>query len=347
MPSSRIDELILAKEGFDPDVVAALDANDRADALSRALDINDPNRVRAIEILAPLDPANAVQAAAQLLAQGGDPAQQAAAIDAVIDAGALATPVAMTGAASGDPFVALAAWTTLQHTATNLELDALAPLAQQASGVVSEQASFAQAVIAYRAGLSGFELPVPAANELLSVDPNLEVLAIGSAAVDDIDFAKLARRSSAALYNLSLNPQVTTAIDCDGAHMLLAVDTSVLSGLPDRLMQAPALAGLIAVVDPFGVSYSVRHLVMTWPGAGGGFNVAVCEPGGAQVHFGTGTAAAGQATVALQSVVRPGAVPVDVAIVASSGGVAFTQAVSAADVSASAPKLGLEPDPDA
>ncbi len=345
--SSRIQELIQAKEGFDPDLVDALDADDLADALSRALDPNDPDRVRAIEILAPLDPANAVSAAGQLLAQGGDSAEQAAAIDAVTPAGSLATPLAMTGAASADPFVALAAWTTLQRTATDADLGALGLLAQQATGVVSEQASFARSVIAYRAGLSGFELPVPDPGALLGVDPALETVGIGSGPVDGVDVARLARRSSAELYGLSLDPAATTAIDVDGTHMLLAFDTNVLAGIPDRLVQAPALAGLIAILDPFGVGYSVRQLVMTWPDGLGGFNAAICEPGGEQAYFGTGTAADGQASLSLQSVAQPGAVPISVAIVVSPGGVTFTQAVSAAEVSASTPKLELEVDPDA
>jgi hypothetical protein len=341
--SVRIDDIVGSVDGFDPGMLDVLDSDDLADALSRALDPDDPSRVRALEILARVDPENAAAAVGQMLEQGADPPSLAGAIGALAAAGPLATPLALATVASDAPEIASLSWMTLQRTATGDDLAVIGPLAQQAADEVLDHAQFTQSVIAYRAGLEGFELPL---GELLELGPDAETLFIETGPTDEFDFELLFRLSSPELYGLSLSRDATTTIDCGDAHMLLALDEGILGALPGRLDQAPALVGLIAVLDAFGTSYSVCDLVLTWPDREGGLNVAVHTPGGTQEYFGTGSSADDTVNLDLRSVVQPGAVPVEIGISATSAGIEFTQAVSATEVSDLTPRLDLEPDPD-
>jgi hypothetical protein len=343
-PRRAVDDLIESVEGFDPLLIENLDAEDLAYASARAGDPDDPGRDRALNILVRSDPAAAVQVASRLLDLGGDPGALARVVAAIAAAGPMAIPVAVTAASATDPVVAIAAWAAIQQTAGQAQMSAIELLALEASEAASEQASFAQSVVAYRTGMTGLELPVPPASSLLELDADSETLAIQSGAADAGDFARLLHLSSAELYMLSVSAEATTAIDCGDVHMLLALDAGIIDALPDRVVQAPALVGLIAHFSPLGDRYAVHGLVLTWPDDAGGFNVAIHDPSGVQAYFGTGAVADGQAVASLQSVIQPGAVPIAVSIAASPAGVELMQAVSAVEIAAFAPSLELEGD---
>jgi hypothetical protein len=339
----RVDDLICSLDGYDPILVQNLDGDDLAYAAARAADPGDPGQAQALAILARVDPATAVQAVQQALVEGAEVGLVPGAITAIAPSGPLALPVAATAASSADPGVALAAWATLQQVADGSQMGVMELLSQQAPALVAEQAAFAQSVVAYREGLLGFELPVPDASALLDMDPDADGAVIQSGPAGGEDFDRLMHLSSAELYMLTLSVETTLAIDCAGEHMLLAMDVQVLGGAPTRFLDAPALAGLIAQLDPLADCYSVHGLAFTWPDGLGGFHVAVHEPNGEQAYFGTG---GGQevAEVSLRSVLRPGAVPIDVSLVAAPEGVQLTQAFSSLEIAASAPTADLEPD---
>jgi hypothetical protein len=337
--TDRVDQLISSKEGFDPDAIAALDDSDRSDALNRALDAGDPDRLRALEILALSDPGGLDQAANALLGDASvDPAVLAAALTVLASAGATATPLARASVSSSDPTVALAAWRTLQQTATGADLSDLQSAAPAAGEVVGNQAAFALSVIAYRAQVAGFELPAPDSSVLMEIGSGAGTMAIDASMPTDGDFGLLMRRSASDLYQLSLSQQASVALDSADEHLLVCLDTNVLQGLPDNLTQVPTLGGLAALLDPLGTGYSVQFLILSSP-VEGGFNLSIHRPDGALTYFGSGSVGDGVASGSLATVSQPGAVPVAIAFQASSSGVQFTQAVAATDVDPSTPKM--------
>jgi hypothetical protein len=329
--TERIDQLIASKEGLDPDQLAALDDDDRQDALSRALDPSDPNRVRALELVAHSDPAEIVQAAGALLA---DPAVDAEILAAGVllaaTAGELATLVIQGAAAATDPTVAFAAWRAAQQIGSGNDLPLLQNLASAAGGIVGDQAAFSLSVIAYRAGVGGFELPVPASDSLLEIASTAATTTIDVSAAGSEDFALLMQLSGAELYGVSVTQETSTAIDCGGQHMLVALDSSFVAAAPDRLTQGPALAGLIALLDPLGTGYSVSSLILSWP-ADTGFNVAAHRPDGPQLYYGLGEVTADTASVSLRAVGRQGAVPITASASLTAAGLELTEASSAVD----------------
>jgi hypothetical protein len=48
----------------------------------------------------------------------------------------------------------------------------------------------------------------------------------------------------------------------------------------------PTLAGVVALLDPLGIGYSVRYLILTWPDGEGGFHVALHQPDGTLAYYG-------------------------------------------------------------
>jgi len=65
-----------------------------------------------------------------------------------------------------------------------------------------------------------------------------------------------------------------------------------------------------------------------------------------RVYFGSGATGNTEAILSVQTVAKPGAVPVEVSITATTSGIQLTHAVSAAEIADSAPKLDLETDLD-
>jgi hypothetical protein len=289
--TERIDEILAAVDGLDPALFDALDDDDRADALSRALDSTNPDRGRALGILARGAPGPGgmlADAVGQLLAAAVvDPFAAARASLAAPAIGPEAVPLLQLAAVVPDPVVALPAWRALQQVAGGDVAEQLQAIAPPPGDVIGNQAAFALSVIAYRAGLTGLEVHVPDETEFLAVGGDeTELHSIEQFNVNDSDFQLLARLSPGELYMIAPTPEATTAIDCGPDHMLLCIDPTVQARIPGRLTELPALAGLVLLRDPDATCYGVRYLVFTWPDDEGGFHVALHQPDGTQMYYG-------------------------------------------------------------
>jgi hypothetical protein len=329
--TDRIDQLIATKDTFDQALVGALDDADRADALTRALDPNDTNRVRALGILSASDPSPGgtfSQAVSQLLAAAqGDSFDIAAVIGSAAVLGGAAVPIIRTAASSTDPVVALSAWRTLQQVAPGDTLAGLEQIAPQPGNAVGDQAAFALAVIAYRARTSGHELPVPYDTHIRAIPQDAETVSIAAAAPTDDDFNLLSLCPTAELYGLAPARDAPVAIDCGDDHMLMFLDPTVQAAIPATLVNAPALAGIIALRDPLGTSYSTRYLALTWPDGGGGINLGIFQPDGAHIYRGHATGqdiGNSQVSFPLFALDPPGVTPISLMAVASVNGISFT-----------------------
>jgi hypothetical protein len=336
------DHLIGDLEGFDPAAVDALGPGDIAALIERALDPADPGRASVLQLLAVVDPPGALLAAGRIAGEGAGSALLATALRAAGAARDDAIPLLSTFAVAPDETVALVAWGTLAQIARSTELPALTELAGQTSGVVAEEASFALTVIANRSGATGFEPPAPA--ELLDVDVTLPVSNISSGPVSDDDFALLARMPKRERYLVGLQQDHVSAIDCGGAHLLLATDADFVGDVVDVLMPSPALAAVVALRDRVGASYSVRYLVFTAPDGAGGLQVSVHQTTGTQVYFGVAEVSGSEAALTLRTAPYPGAVPVQLTAAVTGTTITFTEALAADQIAPSTPKLEMEPD---
>ncbi|MEU9497233.1 hypothetical protein [Streptomyces sp. NPDC048196] len=327
--TDRIDQLLASKDGADPALLAALDAGDLADVLGRALAAEDEDRVRALGVLSLIDPSPLgalSQAVGQVLAEPApDPFTVAAALDRATVMGRDAVPFAQAAALSDDPVIALAAWRTLQQVALSDSLSALAQMAPPPGDPVGDQAAFALSVIAYRAGLAGFELTAPEDTGIVAIpaDEN-DVFFINTSAPTAEDVTLLGRMSAGELYMVRPEQQGMLAIECGDERMLLCIDSDIQMGMPDTFLQGPSLAGVVTTLAPLGTDYSVRYLVLTWPDGTGGFHVLLCQPDGVQVYYGhahSDEITEGTATFGLFAVDRPGACPVSLTPSVTANGV--------------------------
>ena len=342
--TERIDALVEAKEGMDQELFA-FDGDDLDDLRARASDPSRPDCVRAIEILAPVIAADALAAAAPLLASG-DPGLAAAVLDAIVPADEQATPLALVAAVAPDEVVSRAAWVTLQQVARSTALAALATAAEATVLDAQRQAAFAQSVVACRAGIAGHEISDPDPSLLLELDRDGDVRGIETSAASDADFALLAGLSSPQRYLLTPDQSATTALTCGGIDMLVAVDAEVRDHVPDTLLQSPALLALVAVIDPFHRTCSVGLLVFTRPDGAGGVRVTVHDPGGELVYAGIGSVSDGAVLLSAQSIAAPGAVPVVISAALTTAGLELTEALWAAQVAPNTPKIAADVDVD-
>jgi len=347
-----IDEILGTTDELDPALLATLDEADRLDAFSRAVDPNDPTRDRALGILARSDASPGGLLAGAIAQIVADPSSGSSTIvNALSLAGGIgsdAVPIVLaTTANAQDPMIALAAWRTLQQTATGEQLAEIEAAAPPPGDVVGDQAAFALSVIAYRVGIGGFELPVPSEAEFLAVETEEETFSISQSEVTEEDFERLELIPSGELYLVSPTIESTSAIDCGEDHILLCLDSSVQEAIPSTLLQSPALAGVVVLLDSLGIGYSVRYLVLTWPDEEGGFHLALHHPDGTQMYYGHAEGeeiTESEAPIGLFFALdRPGVERAAVTFFASSSGVTLGgDMVSATKISGDR----LEPEPD-
>ncbi|MGA5822892.1 hypothetical protein ACPC54_34150 [Kitasatospora sp. NPDC094028] len=323
--TANIDQLMAARDTLDAALLAALGDDDRTDLLNRALAADDPNRMRAMAFLSLTDPSpdGALAQAVGRAVTDSDPLVVAGALALAACLGNGAVPLVQGAVSNSEPLIALSAWATLEQIAKADVLDALHQLAPSPGDVVGDQAAFALTVIAHRGGQTGFEPTPPADSALRAIPAGQATSAITASAPTDEDFALLGKLTAGELYLIGPEQRATVAIDC-GEHLLLALDPAVLDGLPNSVLQGPALAGLVAERDQDGTSYGVRHLVLTWPDGSNGAHVLLCDADGTPAYYGHPAASDitdGTATFPLSAVDRPGAGPIAVTVTAAPAGV--------------------------
>ncbi|MFI6743504.1 HEAT repeat domain-containing protein [Nonomuraea sp. NPDC050451] len=134
-----------------------------------------------------------------------------------------------------------------------------------------EDASFAQSVIAYRHGLSGYEFPVISESELMPAD-GPPFGASGSVPLD-------ARRLAGDVYGLGL-PESAAVVNCGGRTLAISV-------IPIQ-PAVPALVGLIALRAESDGSFHTAMLVFCWPESKDTLNISVQRITGTTAYFGQG-----------------------------------------------------------
>jgi hypothetical protein len=333
--TANVDEFLGTKDTTRRSDLTGFDAADIADLSVRAADPSNPFHLRALNTLAALGLADSNVGAAvtdivDLLLSLPD-------LDAVVRAAVLsyaavahsnALSVLLLGTADAQEDVAIAAWRALQLIARSSDLADLQNAAPPPGGPVGDQAAFTMALIAYRGGVAGFELPILDETHIRAIPNDEEQLfSINQSPTNADEFALISELTVTEMYLLAADITSTTSITCGGQQLLLCLDPEIQPALPATLTQAPAMPGLIAIVDPSATSCAPRFLLLSQPDGEGGFFAGAYLPSGEQVYQGHAHSediTAESATLSWFALNRPGVRPISLTITVGSAGLDLT-----------------------
>jgi HEAT repeats len=215
----------------------------------------------------------------------------------------------------------------LARVGSPFALSELDRLADDPEPAVSRLAAFSRSVIAYRAGLSGHEVPVPAPDDFLEVDAETsEPLVVGPAGAAETR-ATLADLGNDT-FGLDLSRRVGLRIECGLTRLFMTFSEEFARRGVAGLLRQPMLPGLIAQRAPSDGSYSVRMVLLAGPQDDGGFHIAVHRTDGSQMLFGSGATDAEGGSFELRSVKGRGSLAAVLRGRIQSSEIVFTEAAS-------------------
>jgi hypothetical protein len=305
--TNRLDEIFSRSHKLDRSSLEALEQRDFQGLRSMTLgEKGSPNRIRAMEALvitgAPEAPevldtvVRDTSADAYLRASA---ATQLGRVDQPEAEGILLNQLPTVT----ESLVQMSIVKALTRVGSVASLDALARLAREdPDPAVRRQASFSCSVVAYRNGLSGYELPVPTASEILKLDPSSALtVTFGRASAEETQ-ATLASLGDDT-YGLTLSNEEGYRIECGTLRMLLCLNADLAQrGITALTEKGTMLLGLVAQRSSIDGSFSTRLLAFAWTATQGHFNLAVYRTDGQQLLFGSGVVDDGGATFDLNAV---------------------------------------------
>jgi len=166
---------------------------------------------------------------------------------------------------------------------------ALEAVSDDPDEMLRKQARFSLAVIAYRDGLPGYDLPAAEPGEVIPLEP-------GAAAPFEIRAAPpgesgaLERWLEARPFGLHLSPEHAYLVNCAAERMAVILNAEWAAGnLAAQVLERRLLAGLLGYCSPEDGSYATMWLLFSWPAGGERFNAAAYRTDGTPVLFGAGT----------------------------------------------------------
>ena len=195
---------------------------------------------------------------------------------------------------------------------------------------VASHAAFARSVIAYRAGITGYEPPATGESELLPAPE----YAPASQALETVETIPDGSYLSGDTYGLIVGPSVA-GLRCGGRQLVVAIDLTALA----RLLTTPTVAALVASKAESDGSLHTSMLVLCSPAGDNTARVAVHRTSGTPAFTGSATVSGTSISFQLTAVRAPGASRATITGTISSG--------SLEDLTVSAgeavPKLSPEP----
>lgn len=330
--TTTVDSLLASKDAAHRSDVTALDDADIADLTLRAGDFANSYQMKALSILAEraftdVDVSAAVTSLVdQLLSTPGlaDLARAEIISHATVAANN-SLPTLLTAAVGPDTDVAVAAWRALQLIARSSDLADLQNAAPAKGTELGDQAAFTIALVAYRAGIAGYELPLLDEAHLAAIANDEEQLnSINQSSTTADEFALVSELSAGELYLIAAQRESTTTIRCGDQQMLVCLDPELQPGWPQTLTQSPAMPGAVLVVDPLATSAAVRLLLLSTPDGEGGFYTGAYLPSGELLYQGRARSeniTADTATFSWWAISRPAVRPISLGLSVSSAGV--------------------------
>lgn len=215
----------------------------------------------------------------------------------------------------------------LARVGSDASLRRLADASQALDPSMREHARFAQAVIAYRAGISGFELPVP--------DPALRLPAPPAAAslsrmlrARPEDAIRVIEETAGDSHGVVGDPESVAMIQCGRRKLAVVINAVLGRSVGEERLSRPALAGYVAVRAEVDGSFSAGLLVMSWPNGSGGLHVSVNRLSGRAEFFGSAGAEGEHVRFSLDAVRAPGATETSVRGILADGRVVELEVAS-------------------
>lgn len=181
----------------------------------------------------------------------------------------------------------------------------LADGVQAMDPAVREHAQFAQSVIAFRAGMTGFELPVLDATRRLPA-PTVANAAVHMTDARPEDALRVIEQTAPDSYGVVGDTEGVAMIQCGRRNLAVAIDAP-LRATPVKRLAGPTIAGLVAVQAEADGSFATSLLILTWPNSEGGVHVSVNRPSGRVMYFGEGKIDGDTVRFQLDAVSGPGA----------------------------------------
>lgn len=170
---------------------------------------------------------------------------------------------------------------------------------------VKEHARFAQAVVAYRHAISGFELPVPEGAALRPAPPGQTTRAPLSPTAPE-EALRVLQGTAADSFGVQGHPERVASLRCERRQLAIVLNPDSLRN-PVHLATGPALPGYLAVRAETDGSFSTALLVFTWPGPDKTLHISVNRVTGPVEYFGTGEVEGDSLRFTVHAVMRPGA----------------------------------------
>lgn len=170
----------------------------------------------------------------------------------------------------------------------------------------AEHARFARSVIAYRHGLSGYELPVVDDERRLRPGDDARSGTISMVAAQPEDAHRVIEQVQADSFGVSGDRAAVAMLSCGPRTLALVVDGGVAAE-PGRLFERPALPGFVALQADSDGSFSTAYLLLTMPDGQGGAHVSVNRPTGPTAFFGEARHDGSVVRFTLDAVAAPGA----------------------------------------
>jgi hypothetical protein len=305
----RLDVIFSRSHTLDQTTLEALEPTDLEELRSMALGRRDsPSRIRAMDALVASAFPEAPEVLGEVLGAPSEDVSLRAAAAAQL--GRLAPPEAEDILLNNLPtatdlVLRVRIAEALAKAGSVHSIDMLQELAREdPEATVRRQASFSSSIIAYRSGLSGYEIPVPSATEVLELDPdNSLAFTIGPASVEETR-ATLSSLGTDT-YGLTLSDEVGYRIECGPTRMFLTLAADFVRrrrNVRGVGMKRYMLPGLIAQRSPVNGDMSVRMLLFSWPADDDHFHLAVHRTGGNQLLYGSGVTDGDAAEFELNSI---------------------------------------------
>jgi len=209
---------------------------------------------------------------------------------------------------SPDPRVTIRIAHALGLIGGRQSIDPLHGLLTTDDPLLRQQASFSLAVVACRAGASGYEPHAPAEDRLLRPQAeNAWPLAVEPIAACD---SSALLTSSVDTYGETVASDNAYRIRCGENEMTLLFNAQV-SGAASSIAMArhPQMVGFLVDRSPLSESYSTGGLLLTWPRTASSAHLGLFRPSGRLLMFGHATKERGNVTFEIAGVQGAGGLP--------------------------------------
>jgi hypothetical protein len=174
--------------------------------------------------------------------------------------------------------------------------------------LLRQQTSFSLAVVACRAGASGYEPAVPAEDQLLRPEAE-DAWPLVVEPIAPCDAGALLT-SSVDTYGEKVSPDNAYQLRCGENEMVLLFNAQ-LNDADSSIARArhPQIAGFLLDRSPLSESYSTGGLLLFWPHTASSAHLTLLRPSGRLLMFGQATIGRGSAAFEIVGVRGPGGLP--------------------------------------